>query len=273
MQNTSSPTRILLALCAGLALPVVAAAQAAPLGAPLVADDDELPDRRDEVKELCDALDDHAGARRGAEDAEAIAVIDQLYQEFPNSGPRDRGSIVKALEKVFKERRRPNEDGSLNNRIFLAAATAMRDMGPESVRPLIKLIGHKDHDDDLALQRRVVLSLGSTQDEDAVDPLSDLLRHHHPTMQASAAEALGEFEELEQRERKDVFKGLLDAIMEVQSVVDTEPDNIVERERYDTIAGPIITSLQRLSGHDARNPHEWQSWWNDNKREDWDEEI
>ena len=279
MTKLSQYARLLPALVCASALPLgalgsTAAAQPLASSAPagLLADDDDLPDRRDEVKELIDTLDDHAGARRGAEDDQAIGVIDQLYQEFPNSGPRDRASIVKALEKVFKERRRPNEDGTPNNQLFLAAATAMRDMGPESVRPLIKLIGHKDHDDDLVLQRRIVLSLGNTQDEDGVDPLSDLLQHHSPTMQAAAAEALGEYTNLESDERKDIFEQLLLAVMQVQSIVDTEPDNIIERERYDTIAGPIITSLQRLSNHDLRNPHEWQSWWNDNKRRDWDED-
>ena len=46
------------------------------------------------------------------------------------------------------------------------------------------------------------------------------------------------------------------------------PDSTA-RDRYDTIASPIITSLTRLSKHDERDPDKWQNWWNKNFNLDW----
>ena len=121
-------------------------------------DPEELPDKREEVKALLDEFAGHV-KKKGDEDDKAIAVIDQLYQEFENSGPKDRAAIVKGLEKCFSSKRKAKEDGTPDNGLYIAAATAMRDMGPECVKPLIKLIGHKNHRNDLALQRRLILSL------------------------------------------------------------------------------------------------------------------
>lgn len=230
----------------------------------------ELPDKRPEVKELLDALRNHAGAR-GEEDTEAVAVIDKLLQEFPQSGPKDRASIVDGLGKCFGERRQELEGGIKDNKLFIAAAAALGEMGADATKVLEKWIGDKRHRDDVALQQRLIRSLGRTKDLKAVKTLLGLLDDKENVLIGCAAEALGEFAEAPQKERKKIFNELL-KILSTNRALIRDPNDIQARERYDVIAAPIITSLQALSGHEERDPEEWQRWWNKNKKEDWDEE-
>lgn len=232
---------------------------------------DEVPDKREEIKQLIERFEEHAG-ERGEQDDQAIAIVDQLLQEFPSSGPKDREDIVEALEDVFKLKRKELEEGVPDNRLYMAAATALKEMGPESVKPLIKLLDAKTIKNNHVVRRRLILSLGHTAHPQGMEPIADLLKDHEPVIQAAAAEALGDFEGRPQEDRKELFEEMLKTLMTALSATESDPQDIVARERYDTIAGPIITSLQRLSGHEERDPHEWQAWWNNHKRDDWDGE-
>ena len=267
-------TPITLALI--LTAPAPPAAVPAPLAPALpglVQDDDEKekkPDKRDEIKAALKALKGHI-AKRGAEDTEATAIIDTLLQEFPESGPKDRQDIVKGINGCLKVKRKPTKEGLTDNKLFIASAAALGRMGPESVKDLSKWVGHKQFVKDLETRRALILGLGTTKDEDGVDPLTDLLTNHEPAIQAAAAEALGQFGHLEQKERKEVFKKTLDVITQVKNALDVGQTDPIVRDRYDTIAGPMLTTLQILSGHDARDPLVFRKWWNDNKKKDWDE--
>ena len=239
-----------------------AALAQAPLG------QDEPEDGRDQIKEQISKLADHAD-QRGKEDQEAIAVIDVLLQEYPRSGPKDKAAIVKALDKCFKEKR-PEQEGGRQNQLFLAAATALGEMAPESVDALVGWIDHKTHRRDLALQRVLILKAGSTKSPKALKEIVKLLKHHEAQMQSAAAEALGNFDDCELKLRKETFETLLKTMMNVKGQVDTDPTDTIARQRWDVISAPIITSLQALSGQELRAPQEWLHWWNKNKKADWD---
>lgn len=271
LQDTPRARLLSLGLLAALAVPAAAApARSTPSvavpGTPL--QDPELPDKREEIEVLIDKLDAHAGAR-GKEDQEAVAVIDTLLTEFPGCGPKDRAAIVKALDKCFKEKR-PEEEGGRQNGLYMAAATALGKMAPESVPVLLSWIDHKSHRGDLALQRTLILQAGATRDEEAQKDIVKLLKHHEAQIQAAAAEALGNYGEAEQDLRKDLFKELLETLMTVKGQKDSDPNDTIARDRWDVIAAPIITSMKALAGHDENDPQAWQAWWNDNKKEDWD---
>lgn len=246
--------------------PLCPAVNAAPT--PLV-QEDELPDKRPEIKELCDTLGDHVKAR-GEEDREAVAVIDNLVQEFPNSGPKDRALIVKELSKCLEKPRKETEAG-FDNTLFMAVAVALGEMGPESAKALSGWIDHKKHRKNLELQRRLILSLGKTKDGKGLKTLEGLLMHHQDMLVGAAAEAIGEYSEHDLKDRKAAFHEMLKVLMGAKAAVDGDATDVRARERYDAIAAPIITSLQRLSGHDERAPEKWERWWNKNKKEDWDE--
>ena len=243
---------------------------AAPRFAPQAGGAQQGPvDNRPEVKELLDKLGAHAG-KRGKEDTEAIGVIDKLVQDFPNCGPKDRAAVVKQLDKCFTEKRQEDENGVRENKLFIAAATALGEMAPECVPVFLKWIGDKAHRKDLALQRILILKLGKTKAEAGREPLINLLNDENAKIQAAAAEALGEYAGIDLKLRKSTFEALLKLLTSVKGQVDTNANDLIAKERYDTIAAPIVTTLQRLTGVEEHAPEAWQRWWNKNKKEDWD---
>ena len=97
---------LVLAACLGASnLPVALAATPAAASQ----DEEEKPDKRPEIKEALAAFKKHV-SKRGDEDVEAIAIIDQMLQEFPESGPKDRKAIAKEIGAVFKLKRKPAAD-------------------------------------------------------------------------------------------------------------------------------------------------------------------
>ncbi|HUR28403.1 MAG TPA: HEAT repeat domain-containing protein [Planctomycetota bacterium] len=228
------------------------------------------PDNRPEIKEATDKLSEHIG-KRGKEDDAAIKVIDTLVQEFEKSGPKDRVLIVKGLDKCFDAKRQDVSEGVPDNKLYMAAAVSLRTMAPESAAVLMKWIGQKDHRKDLALQAKLITSLGKTRDEEGRKVLIKLLVDKSPAVQAATAEALGEFADADQKVRKECVEEMIkNALMPAKGAIDVQQPNQADKDRWDTISAPIITSLQRLSKHNETDPQKWQAWWNDNKKKDWD---
>lgn len=233
--------------------------------------DEEFPDKRPEVKEWLAQLKGHVG-KRGAEDREASALIEKLTEEFQKSGEKDRASIAKEVAKCLDARRKELKEDVPDNALKLATAKALGAMAPESVRALSSWVDHKKVRDNLELQRRLVLSLGETKDEDATKALLDMLDHHQPTLVGAAAEALGNFTAFKQKERKKLFEELLKALMTARGKVDADPTDNIAREWWNVVSAPLMTAMTVLSGHDAKNAQDWQRFWNKNKRLNWDEE-
>lgn len=257
-------------LCAAPALQPVSASHGNPTA--LVAqDDEEIPDKRPEIKDALTELKDFVKAR-GAEDQQAIAVIDTLIGEFPKSGPKDRKAIVGGVSDCLSAKRKDLSDGVPDNGLYIAAATALGRMGPESVKSLSNWIGHKKQKDDMQVQRALILSLGRTKDTDGLKALLGTLDNHQAAIVAAGAEALGDFEGADLDERKEIFNELLKVLAGAKGAMDNDVNDRIARERYDVIAAPLITSLKRLSGHDENQPEEWTRWWNKNKKKDWDKD-
>lgn len=253
---------------------VLAAASAAP-AAPIVVvhaqdtdQDQPIADNRPEVKALVVLLAAQID-KKGKEDRDAIDTIDKLVVEFPRSGAKDREAIVQALSKCFDVKRAEMDEGIPNNQLYIAAAVALRTMGPESARVLMKWIDSRDHRKDVALQEKLIQSLGKTKDEAGRKFLLKLIDSPLNRIVAAAAEALGEYGGAEDKVRKETFEELLKALMSAKNAYDANTTDAILSERYNTIAAPIISSLQRLSGHEEHDPQEWQRWWNKNKKADW----
>lgn len=264
-----SPKPLLLTLGLLVAPSALAPAVAAPLLV-LVDDDEEKPDKREIVEQLIDEFEDHVKAK-GKEDDAAVAVLDKLNQEFENSGPKDRSSIVKAIDKALYAKRKDISEDVPDIKLGMACAVVLGHMGPESTKPLTKAATGKKLERSQSLHRAAILSLGKTKDEDAIDPLLELAEHKNAYVQGAAIEGLGQFREADQKQRKEIVETLIKNIIPLKTAVDEDSSDILARERYDTIGPPTTTTLQNLTDQNIRDFNEWQSWWNNNKREDWDE--
>jgi hypothetical protein len=232
-------------------------------------EEDVVEDKRDVIKELIKEFEGHT-KKKGKEDAEAVKVMDKLLAEFAESGPKDRASIVKALEKSLTLKRKDHKDGAKEARVAMAAAVCLGEMAPESVKPLISITSGKKLRGNNDLRRRAIISLGKTEDERAVKPLLSLMSDKMPIIQGAAIEALGQFRDQDQKVRKSIVEDLLKLIMPIKSTVDTDTNDTITREQYDVIGPPTITTMQRLTDQNMRDFVEWQQWWNKNKRKDWD---
>lgn len=254
-----------------LPLLVALALAPSPLLAPRAPVQDEAPivDERPEVKTQLDTLATHLKAR-GEKDPEAIGVIDGLVTEFPQSGPKDRAAIVKALAGCFDlKRTKELEEGIPDDRVYNAAAIALGTMGPESVKPLVALIGDKAHRKNLRLQQNLALSLGKTKSADGMKTLLGLLKHKDAPMQAAGADALANYFESALDTRKTIFEELLKTLMDQYAKKEANVTDQEAQERWNVISGPIMQTLQKLSGVSETDPPKWQAWWNDNKKKDW----
>lgn len=231
---------------------------------------DPVADKRPEVAALVAKLESLI-VKKGAGDMDAIGIIDQLNQEFPKSGPKDKALIVKSLGKCFEQRRlEPDEDQVANNKLNIAAAAALGQMGPESTKTLIAWIGQKDLRKDLAVQQRLIRSLGRTHDKDGIKTLVSKLEDKDSPIVSAAAEALGDFNSADLPTRKSIFESLLKTLMSAKGSKDQNVNDLIARDRYDVIAAPLVTSLGKLSKHEEREPEKWQTWWNKNRTADWD---
>jgi hypothetical protein len=242
-------------------------------GPTFVQDEAAKVDERPEVKAKLDELAGHLKAK-GEKDPEAIGVIDGLLQEFSNSGPKDRLAIVKALADCFDAKRpKELEEGVPDDRLYKAAATALGEMGPESVKFLIPLIGDKNHRKNQSLQVTLALALGKTKSPEASKTLLGLLKHKDPPMQAAGAEAMAYFADASEATRKELFEELLKTMMDQFTKKETSPADQEAQDRWNTISGPSIETLQKLSGHAETSPEQWLRWWNDNKKKPWGEKA
>jgi hypothetical protein len=237
---------------------------------PALQDEQGITDERPEVAALLDELGLYL-KEKGEKDPAAIGVLDKLVQEFPDCGPKDRGAIVKACADCFDVKRTKElEEGIPDDRLYKAAAASLGQMGPESVKPLMALIGDKSHRKNQPLQLSLTRSLGMTKSPDAVKTLMGLLKHKDAPMQAAGAEALGYYSDAPEATRKLIFEELLRTVMDQKTRRDTSPTDQEVQERWNIISGPIIETLQKLTGLAQSDPEQWQRWWNDNKKKSWE---
>ena len=238
------------------------------------AEEEEAPpqDKRDEVKELLKTLKGHAGAR-GKEDQQAVEVLSTLMTEFPKSGPKDKASIAKGVAACLKQKRKQNKDGAYDNVLYKATAYALGQMGEEGAKELVKWVGHKQHRGNQLLQIDLIAALGKTKSEKGIKTLTDLLGNKDFAIEAAAAKALFHFDGLKLKKRKEVFNEVLKSLTSAKNAVDADINNqdTTVRERYNAVSAPMMSTLEALSGHKESTPEKWQTWWNKNKKEDWDE--
>jgi len=252
-----------------LAVTPAGGAQPAPLR--VVLQDEEVPDKRPEVKALTKQLLAHT-KKRGDEDAQAVQIIERLTAEFKRSGPIDKKLIVTEITRAMRVKRPFSREGARKRQLFLAGAGALGKMSPESLSSLIRLVTDKNHKEDYEVRSAIIAALGKTKEEKAVKVLTKELDEFTAQVQAAAAEALGQFTNLDHKKRKLIFEDLLKLLMSAQADQQSDPNGMTSADRWRRVSGPCQRSMAKLSGANAGSPNNWQRWWNKNKRRNWDKE-
>lgn len=236
------------------------------------------PAKAEKDKEVADklaALKDVVDDRKCARDAEGLDLITVLVQKWQAGlSDKDKKDVVKGIEGVLKGGKLRQPDKA---QLYIAAATALGQLGPDGAKPLQAAFEGKripDKEPWVPLRETILKALGKTKDESMVKFLTDTARRDpEAALQAAAGEALGNFDGSKEALRKEIVNGLLikwsdmDAKSRVIDPADMEAQNV--RKRLAVISGKWNDTLRRLTKETFDNYSEWNEWWNKNKNKEW----
>jgi len=230
---------------------------------------DDPPDDRPEVEAMLDELAEFLSksSRADPRERKAVSVIGRLAGEWKRSGEDDREDIVRGLDRVFLAKRRANKDGSQETGIYVAAAKALGGAEDEGAKKLVRWVGNRRHKDDVDLQRELVLALGQTRSDKAIDTLEDLLDEDVPEVLGAAAKAIGEMSGKDQKVRKRLFESLLKTMESAQE--NARGQDSTAQALWGALNGSGSSTLAKLSGTRQNGTVAWRRWWNKNKRANW----
>ena len=257
------------ALAAGLLLLAVAAAQnpaPAPAPAPApIAVDPALPERLKELKTL-------VSHPKMADDFQAVGLIQSLVADVAKIAPKDKEKLAKALGEVFRTGKLRPADKDV---LYREAGDALGKLGLDGSKELSKAIADPRFKDYLQLLAHWIVALGRTEDEKQVDFLLDTTtRSPHDELRAAAAEALGSYQNMDGKLRREVVKQIVrewgslhqqatspDPV-DASQPIPLQPQNA--RRTLKAVEGKWVATLQKLSGQTHGAFADWQRWLNKN---------
>jgi hypothetical protein len=228
-----------------------------------------------EVAQKVEQLTKIAKDKKFAEDARGRELIDALMvKQQKGMMDKDEAMVVKCLDTVLnKNKVRPVNNSVLYN----AAIEALGRHGAEGAKVLKKAYENKSRfkakPEWVPMRERLLRNIGRTKDESIVKFLvEEARRNPEAALQAAAGEALGFFEESDQKLRKDVVGDLLvtfGALSEQASLGGTSIDSQNARDRLAALSGKWVDTLKKLTRQNFDTFREWQVWYQKNKNEKW----
>ncbi len=246
------------------------------LPARLAAQDPPGPKDGDkEIAEKVTTLKDIVGDRKFSRDDEGLQIIDALLQKLQAGvGPKDQQLITKGLDGVLSSGKlRPPE----NTRLYVGAAAALGYCGEDGAKSLKKAYTAKRFPDKkpwVPLREQLLKAVGRTKDEAMVKFLCDEARlSPEAALQAAAGEALGNFEQSEEKVRKEIVSDLLRKYGELSELASQMGSANIEaqnaRDRLAALSDKWNTTLAKLTKQNFHKFSDWLTWYNKNKNEKW----
>lgn len=245
---------------------------------PLCAQDPPDPKDKDNDKEIAakvDELKDIVADRKHSRDAEGLEIIDALLQKLiAGVGPKDAQSITKSLDGVLSQGkvRQPENTG-----LYVGAAKALGYCGEDGAKALKKAYTNKRYPEKtpwVPLREQFLKAIGRTKDEDMVKFLCDEARRSpEAALQAAAGEALGNFEESDEKVRKEIVSDLIIKYGELSELASQMGSSNIEaqnaRDRLAALSEKWNATLAKLTKQNFHKFRDWQGWYNKNKNEKW----
>jgi hypothetical protein len=232
---------------------------------------DETPTPKEpdpEIEKKLTTFDQAIDDRKFERDGEAVAIIDELLPKFEGMHQKDQKAFVKALDSVFKARKRKPDQPAL----YRASVAALGTVGKDASKILVGVFDKKPFDDEewRDLQVLILENIGRTKDESQVKFLIDrATRDPDDAIKAAAGKALGYFGESKFKVREEIFKQLVRDYMKIEGDTKTQQPNddlaATRRRTLQAIADPWNATLGKLTGQELRTAEEWQHWYNKNK--------
>lgn len=256
---------------------LTAALTAAVLASTLTGQEDPKPPKEPdkEVAEKVAALKEVVADKKFARDEEGKGIIDELHQKLQAGvHPKDEAAIHKAFEGVLTQGKLRTPD---NSGLYVAVATALGYCGPQGAKILKTAYSGKripDHKDWVPLREQLLKNIGRTKDETMVKFLCDEARRNpEAALQASAGEALGNFDESKEAVRKEITSELLIRYGELAELASQIGSSNIEaqnaRDRLATLSDKWNTTLGKMTRQNFTTFRDWQTWFNNNKGKAW----
>lgn len=251
-------------------LAAAAAAQGggtAPPQAQEPAADTGLPDLLKELKSM-------VADPKASEDFRAIGLVQKLATDPDKRNPKDVERIAKALGDVFKTGKLRAPDKA---HLYRETADALAKLGEDGGKELGKALAEsrfKNHEY-VALRAHLLLATGRTQDEKQIDLLVDeACTSPHDDVMGAAGEALGSYEKMDLKKRREVVKDLIrrygslhGKATELDPPDASAPTNLDRdnaRATLRKIEGRWTATLSKLTGQAFTTQPDWQRWLNKN---------
>lgn len=254
------------------------------LVAPLAAQDDKEKEKKPdpEVAEKLDTLEEAVKDRKGEHDAEAVRIIDELKESYPDLHERDQKDVLDGISAILKIRGRPR--AADQPALYRTAIFALGTIGPNDEKTqrycpdlLMSAWGKKPFTEDewLATREDILENIGRCKSPNAkhIDFLVETAtRSPIDGMKRGAGKALRHYAEAEGSVRKGIFDKLLVDYATIegkskQSIDGSDPVMATATATLKAIRDPWNATLAALSGANHRTAAEWQHWWNENKND------
>lgn len=205
-------------------------------------------------------------------DFQAISLIQKLATGIDQRHPKDCERIAGGLGEVFRTGKlRPAEQPHL----YEEAAKALALFGENGSKEISRVLGTPRFKDQVPLRCKLMLALADTQDtKHANYLLEEAMRSHHDEIRAAAGEALGRYQELDLRTRREIVKQMVRAWGSLHSAatqpvnndpsgpIDPGPQNAQRTLR--AVEGKWQRTLGKLTEQSFSTFADWQRWLNKN---------
>lgn len=247
------------------ALLVLAVAGSVLAQAPGPAVDPALPDQLKDLKSF-------VAEPKMTADFQAIGLMQQLTKGIDARNPKDKERIAKGIGEVFRTGKVRTAEREV---LYREASDALAKFGADGAKELAKAFADQRFKDAIALQAHMVLALGKTQDEKQVELLMETMaRSPHDELRAAGGEALGLYDDMELKLRRDVVQKLIREWGSLHSKstridspdpnapIDSDAQNA--RKTLRAVEGKWVATLTKLTGVSHPGFLEWQRWMNKN---------
>jgi hypothetical protein len=221
-----------------------------------------------DLEALNKALDERKAGKeevRSAADDAAVAAIDRLSSGFSTYDEKGQKKVVAELGQVFKVRTDPEE-----NRIHLAAAAALSEMGKDAEQALVAAFKVKSLEERVEVQEALYEALGKHKNPKHVELFLETFRGDQNKIMVAATRALAEYRDADAKVRKEIVEGLVKEYANVSALDAKERGtHPVWHERKLAIEVPMNETLAALTLQNFQTAPEWEAWYNDNRNKKW----
>jgi hypothetical protein len=206
----------------------------------------------------------------------SLEILRDLVEEYSSAEGKEQKEVVKVIEATFPARK---DEGEGVDRLFITAAAALGTMGEQGPAALVKATKLKHVQRMKPALAALVEAMGDQSLDSMVDPLLGFTKSKEPLGEdgevlAAATRALARYDRAAGDTRKKIAEQLVDLY------VQAEKDYLEEQEKeapddqadiqYNRLEPALLNALTRLTGRSFQNAVEWQSWYDEHEKEDWD---